>query len=64
MFFFGSGLSEIECDAPAYSVVQACRKLGLQSPEDVRWCQARERLEASAAARLVEFQAPEVVVPQ
>lgn len=29
---------EIECDAPPYSVVRACHMIGLQSPEDVRWC--------------------------
>jgi len=29
---------EICCDAPPYSIVRACRMVGLQSPEDVRWC--------------------------
>ena len=28
----------VECDAPAYPIVQACRKVGFCSPEDVRWC--------------------------
>jgi hypothetical protein len=32
------GLLEVECDAPPYPIVRACRKLGLQQPEDVRWC--------------------------
>src|SRR5579864_6899350 len=27
-----------ECDAPLYAVVEACGKLGFQSPLDVRWC--------------------------
>jgi len=31
------GPLDVECDAPPYSVVCACRDLGLQSPEDVRW---------------------------
>lgn len=31
------GPIEICCDAPSYQVVQACRYLGFQSPEDVRW---------------------------
>jgi hypothetical protein len=31
------GPLEIECDAPSYSIVCACRELGLESPEDVRW---------------------------
>lgn len=32
------GLLEIECDAPPYPIVRACRKLGISEPEDVRWC--------------------------
>jgi hypothetical protein len=31
------GLLEVECDAPPYPIVRACRKLGLITPEDVRW---------------------------
>ena len=25
------------CDAPSYSIVRACQRVGIQSPEDVRW---------------------------
>jgi hypothetical protein len=32
------GLLEIDCDAPPYPIVRACRKLGMTAPEDVRWC--------------------------
>jgi hypothetical protein len=32
------GPIDIECDAPFYCVVEACGKLGFQSPLDVRWC--------------------------
>ena len=32
------GLLEVECDAPPYPIVRACRKLGMSHPEDVRWC--------------------------
>jgi len=32
------GPIDIECDAPPYSVVEACGNLGFQSPLDVRWC--------------------------
>jgi hypothetical protein len=32
------GLLELECDAPPYAIVRACRKVGLEAPEDVRWC--------------------------
>jgi hypothetical protein len=28
---------EIDCDAPAYPIVQACRRIGVRNPEDVRW---------------------------
>ena len=28
---------EIDCDAPAYAVVQASRQAGIRTPEDVRW---------------------------
>lgn len=28
---------DIPCDAPSYQVVKACRDLGFQAPEDVRW---------------------------
>ena len=35
------GVLEFVCDAPAYPVVQACNRLGLESPEDVRWCRLR-----------------------
>jgi hypothetical protein len=31
------GAAGIECDAPPYSVVRACRKLGFLAPLDVRW---------------------------
>ena len=40
MFFDWFETLAIECDAPDYAIVQACRKLGFQSPEDVRWRQA------------------------
>jgi hypothetical protein len=32
------GILEVECDAPPYPIVRACRKLGMSEPEDVRWC--------------------------
>jgi hypothetical protein len=32
------GPLEVECDAPPYAIVRACRKLGMSEPEDVRWC--------------------------
>lgn len=31
------GPIEIDCDAPPYRIVQACRQIGIRSPEDVRW---------------------------
>jgi hypothetical protein len=32
------GPLEIDCDAPPYGIVAACHQIGLESPEDVRWC--------------------------
>jgi hypothetical protein len=32
---------EINCDAPPYTIVEACRMIGLDNPEDVRWCRLR-----------------------
>ena len=29
---------DIPCDAPSYSIVKACRMVGVRTPEDVRWC--------------------------
>ena len=31
------GPLQIECDAPPYMIVSACRKIGFEYPEDVRW---------------------------
>jgi len=36
--FDNSSSLEIRCDAPPYSIVQACRLVGIHRPEDVRWC--------------------------
>ncbi len=36
------GSIDICCDAPPYPVVQACRQLGIRSPEDVRWLRMSE----------------------
>jgi hypothetical protein len=40
------GLLEVECDAPPYPIVRACRKLGLLRPEDARWCRLNRRQRA------------------
>ena len=32
------GPVDIYCDSPPYPIVQACNRIGLQRPEDVRWC--------------------------
>jgi len=32
------GPIEISCDAPPYHIVRACQQIGIESPEDVRWC--------------------------
>ncbi len=40
------GPIELSCDAPPYFIVQACRQLGVNDPEDVPW----HRLSALSAA--------------
>jgi hypothetical protein len=43
MFGFSRlGPIEITCNAPSYKIVQACRRIGFTSPEDVRWCRLSE----------------------
>jgi hypothetical protein len=37
------GPIEIDCDAPPYPIVRECRRLGLQTPEDVRWARLTRR---------------------
>jgi hypothetical protein len=32
------GPLDVQCDAPTYAVVRACRNVGIRDPEDVRWC--------------------------
>ena len=32
------GEFEVHCDAPPYAIVRACARVGVQAPEDVRWC--------------------------
>jgi hypothetical protein len=36
------GPLDISCDAPPYSVVTACRRVGFEDPEDVRWCRLNQ----------------------
>lgn len=38
------GPIEVNCDAPDYVIVQACRQVGLQAPEDVCWRRIRNFL--------------------
>jgi hypothetical protein len=32
------GPIDVYCDAPPYPIIQACNRIGLHRPEDVRWC--------------------------
>ena len=32
------GRLDIDCDCPPYPIVRACRQVGIEAPEDVRWC--------------------------
>jgi hypothetical protein len=49
MFGFSQlGPIEINCDAPSYKIVEACRKIGLETPEDVRWCRRSQFVHTAA----------------
>jgi hypothetical protein len=45
------GPVEINCDAPAYPFVQACRQVGIQNPEDVRWCRISHLISEQPSCR-------------
>jgi hypothetical protein len=53
------GPLDVVCDAPPYGVVRACRALGFDAPEDVRWCETghflRERSHDHAALQAVDW---------
>ena len=51
------GPIDIECDAPDYSFVKTCEKLGFQSPLDVRWCRTSHFVgsQPSAGSRLLRW---------
>jgi len=53
MFFNESESVDIECDAPPYPIVHACRGLGFRTPEDVRWCHASPILRRPVPAESV-----------
>src|SRR5437899_12885084 len=48
LMFDKSPSIEIRCDAPPYSIVQACRIVGMRTPEDVRWCRLSQFRETYA----------------
>jgi hypothetical protein len=39
------GPIEVYCDAPPYPIIQACNRIGLHRPEDVRWCRRSHLLD-------------------
>jgi len=41
------GPLQVECDAPPYPIVRACRRLGMNTPEDVRWSHNGRRSQRS-----------------
>jgi len=52
------GPIDICCDAPPYPVVRACSQIGIETPEDVRWCQLNQSLSVPAAWRHIAQFAP------
>jgi hypothetical protein len=50
------GPIDICCDAPPYPIVQSCVEIGIESPEDVRWCRLVEHRNAQSLFRqLIQF---------
>jgi hypothetical protein len=47
------GPIEMTCDSPPYFIVQACTRIGLQSPADVRWSRAKNWPETQGGWRLL-----------
>ena len=47
------GPLEVECDAPCYAAVQASSAIGIQTPEDVRWCRVSHYLNRPVSWREV-----------
>jgi hypothetical protein len=45
------GPIEVYCDAPPYSIIQACSRIGVQQPEDVRWCKLSHFIQADDGRR-------------
>jgi hypothetical protein len=43
------GPIDICCDAPPYSIIQACDRIGIQRAEDVRWCRMSHFLDSDDA---------------
>ena len=52
------GPIDVCCDAPPYPVVQACSQVGLEAPEDNRWCRLSQHRGAAAAFRQLAKFAP------
>jgi hypothetical protein len=46
------GPSDSECDAPPYPIVQAAARIGIRSPEDVRWVRLSHHIPGSLASGL------------
>ena len=46
------GPIDISCDAPPYPIVQACKTIGIRTPEDVRWVRMSHFTEAQQAAEV------------
>ncbi len=45
------GPLEVNCDAPPYNIVRACHMIGIQAPEDVRWCRRSQLVSTHAGGR-------------
>ena len=52
------GPIDVCCDAPPYPIVQASSQIGIQSPEDNRWCRLSQHGGSNAAFRQLARIAP------
>jgi hypothetical protein len=50
------GPLEVNCDAPPYNIVRACRMVGIRSPEDVRWSRLSDYVTSQANGRAIPKQ--------
>jgi hypothetical protein len=49
------GPLDVSCDSPPYHIVQACSRVGFETPEDVRWCRFGQSDMPAGWRQLIHF---------